>query len=125
MKSAIHKFEKVLIRLHTEHLLQIQLLKHITEWVTIGDIELTKKSLPPFYQQKTLGWHHFMEGRVHLAFQEYMDKYYESTGNKKTGEIWTAVVIQSLWTHIFTPMWDHRNRAVHAIEMKEKNLGKC
>jgi len=120
VKKSLAKFEKILCRLHTEKTLQLQLLKHVSEWITIGEIQLSASSLIPFQKQYHLGWTHFMEGRIHESFQTYMDSYYKKIGNKKTGEIWVSVVIQSIWTHIFNPMWEHRNKAVHAKEIKGK-----
>jgi len=61
-----------------------------------------------------------MEGRLHKAFQTYMDEHYKRIGNKKNGKVWVSVVIQTIWTKLFSQMWDNRNNAVHCITQKAK-----
>ena len=120
LKGALKKFESILNRLETENKLQIQIIICLTNWITQGNTFPPRNILEPIQAQLDLGWKHFMEGRIVISFRTYMDQHYKNTGSKKNGTNWVAIVIHSLWTHIFTHMWDHRNKYVHAIELKNK-----
>ena len=120
LKVALGKFETVLDRLETEKTLKFQVMVCVTEWITQGKVFPPKNILQPIQDQLELGWKHFMEGRITTSFRNYMDHHYQNAGSKKNGTNWVAIVIHSLWTHIFTFMWEHRNKYVHAIELKNK-----
>ena len=120
MKQCMKDFEIVMERLCTERNLQTQIFQTITEWITKNQMDCFSELLPPLQSQKKLGWYHFMEGRIHSSFETHMDNYYRKIGSKKTGTMWTTVIIQSLWSKIFFPMWEHRNKAVHVVETKSK-----
>ena len=119
-KEVLEKFERVLVKLHTERILRIQLICYITEWITQGEVFIHKDTIPPIQDQHQVGWLHLMEGCFHTSFEIYMDDHYNCVRNKKTGRVWVSVTIQSLWSLIFLPLWEHRNKAVHVVETKPK-----
>jgi len=92
----------------------------MTTWLTGHTSIISSNSLYPIRNQNALGWDHFLEGRIHKSFEEYMQRHYSSIGSKKNGEMWVAVMIQTIWTKLFSPMWANRNKAVHIINDKEK-----
>ena len=120
LRIAIENVEKTLSKMNTELNLQMQVIRSITEWLTGNTPISTPNSLHPIRMQNTLGWEHFIEGRIHIAFEEYMQRHYQQIGSKKNGEMWVSVMIQTIWTKLFSPMWEHRNKAVHIINDKEK-----
>jgi len=120
LKDSIAEMEKILVKMNTEPALQFQLLKALTEWLTIGSPTISRNTLIPIRKQILLGWDHLMEGRVHQEFERYIQQHYEHAKSRKNGEMWTAVLIQTIWTKIFDPMWEHRNKAVHILNDKDK-----
>jgi len=119
VKKALQDLEEKLRALDTGSRMQSELITCISKWITMGKVTYSGTTLP-IVQQTRIGWDHFLEGRIHTSFQKYMDEHYKSMGSKKTGELWTAVVIQTMWTKCFEPMWKHRNEAVHCLATKEK-----
>jgi len=120
LKKGIEDMCKVLSKLNTETELHLQLIHETTIWLTQGNSHTTTDMVLPIKKQKSLGWNHFMEGRIHCEFEKYMDEHYTSVNSKKNGEMWVSVVIQTIWTKIFLPLWKHRNAAVHIINDKTK-----
>ena len=118
-KRALQDLEMKLNALDTEPTLQSELIICVSKWITTKKV-VHNDTITPIRMQTRLGWNHFMEGRVHLSFQTYMDNYYANIGSKKNGELWVAAIIQTIWTKIFEPMWKHRNDAAHCISTKEK-----
>ena len=121
LKSSLQSLEKILVRLQTEKNLQTKIISRISSWITQSPIIPGPTDPYPILDQIRLGWSHFMEGRVHVSFEKYMEEHYRKIGSKKRGHLWVSVVIQTLWTKIFSPMWDHRNTAVHKSAKKDKN----
>ena len=119
VKKALQDLEEKLRALDTGSRMQSELITCISKWITMGNVTYSGTTLP-IVQQTRIGWDHFLEGRIHTSFQEYMDEHYKRIGSIKTGELWTAVVIQTMWIKCFEPMWKHRNEAVHCLATKEK-----
>jgi len=106
--------------LDTESRLQMELITCISTWIAEGAIHDKHSYCQPIRQQIRIGWWHLMEGRVHKSFQAHMDQHYKLSDNKKNGLLWTSILIQTIWTKIFTPMWNNRNDAVHRITKGNK-----
>jgi len=49
-----------------------------------------------------------------------MNQHYLSIKSRKTGTLWTAVLIQKLWVELFGNQWTHRNSMVHSLDRKKK-----
>ena len=119
LKEAVENVEKVLIKMNTEPVLQMQIIKSLTEWLTTSRPSISKNTLLPIKKQIELGWEHLMEGKIHRDFEEYMQTHYTKVNSKKNGEMWISVLIQTIWTKIFSSMWEHWNKAVHIINEKD------
>ena len=120
LKKALLDLESKLILLDTEPRLLSELITSISTWLTVGKVRKSKSTCRPIECQNQLGWHHFIEGRLHKSFQDYMDQYYTNIGSNKNGELWATIMIQTMWTKIFEPMWKSRNAAAHCRTTKDK-----
>jgi len=65
-----------------------------------------------------------MEGRLHTAWSAYMQKHYESTRSRRTGEQWTSQCIQSIWKLFHIDQWHIRNKFVHNMTEATKSTRK-
>jgi len=118
-KNALRDIEDKLLALYTGSNLISEIITCVLTWITRGKVTYSGTT-NPIMQQTRIGWNHFLEGRIHLSFQQHMDEHYSKIGSNKTGEMWTAVVIQTLWLKLFEPMWKQRNDTVHCINVKTK-----
>ena len=113
---AIHKW---LEKVHTPPTMTLTIITILSQWTTTGNVHLVDEQ-PVFLAQQDLGWHHFIEGRLHHLFETTMDNHYSSIGSRKTGRMWTSVFIQKIWTELHHPQWLQRNKYVHALDETAK-----
>ena len=109
-------FEKWMEKMETPTQLKIHILTRITSWRmnvpwTLG----SDFAMPsPVSSQLQLGpWTHFMEGRLHIGWCDYMQRHYHSIKSKRMGEQWTAQCIQRIWKLFHIDQWHIRNKFVH------------
>ena len=97
----------------------LEILGLITEWRQYGKV-VTPHALFsfPIRAQLQLGWFHFMEGRLTVAFASFMQEYYDKRKIKKTGIKWTSGFITKMWTHLYWPQWTNRNEFVHKLNVE-------
>jgi len=101
--------------------LEIQLIAYISNFLHLPTATIILPH-PTIEKQLQLGdWEHFMQGRIHSSFSIYMDTVYDALGEtKKSGHMWSAGIIQRLWTLIHRPIWELRNAYVHQKLNEEK-----
>ena len=113
---AIHNW---LEKVHTPPDISLTIVSILSQWTTINTVRLINPH-PAFLAQQELGWKHFIEGRIHQLFETTMNAHYASIGSKKTGRMWTSVLIQKIWTELHHPQWLQRNKFVHALDETAK-----
>jgi len=119
-QEKLNEFNTVLTSLQTPSTLQSQIIVMISMWRSDIDQPSAKHLEPPLQSQLLLGaFDHFMEGRIHIEFSTYMDKHYSSIGSLKNGHQWSKIVIQRIWSLLYLPMWQLRNKFVHKIDIKK------
>ena len=112
----LEKFEKWLGTMQTPHILQTHILMRITAWrMNIPWTNVLGKPIPsPVQSQLNIGtWTHFMEGRIHIDWEKYMQNHYETIHSKRTGNQWAAQCIQRVWSLFHIAQWHKRNKFVH------------
>jgi len=116
-KDSLTQFATLLEKLQTPNQIRIRIITNIVAWRTgischtYGDPHLPE----PFMSQSLIGsWNHFMEGKLHKKWGEYMQTYYISIQSRRTGEQWTSQVIQQIWRKFYLTQWFHRNKFVHS-----------
>ena len=96
--------------------LALELLQLITEWYQYGKLlPTTYRFMGPIQKQISLGWDHFMEGRIITAFTTYMQDHYDRLKIKRTGRHWTSLLIVKIWNMLYWPQWMNRNEFVHNL----------
>jgi len=117
-RTSLEKLELWLVHQHTPQELLTDILHIITEW-KMGITTLpSPHHTHPMCEQLKLGARHLTEGRLHIAFEKYMDQHYLST--KKSGKIWSATFIQKIWILIHRPQWENRNSFVHKLNEESR-----
>ena len=117
-RTLVMKLNEWLEKMNTPQDLRTQLIELISTYVSNTPISINRQYLTPITKQLELGWNHFMQGRIHISFQIYMDNHYARIDSKKSGMLWTTLLVHKLWTSIFTEQWNQRNEFVHAINRK-------
>jgi len=114
LQTQLSKLRDWMVKMKTPQQLETQLIAYISKYLHMPTVTIILPHLA-IQQQLQLGeWEHFMQGRLHSTFSEYMDKIYEQMGEKrKSGHMWSAGLIQRLWTLIHRPIWELRNKYVH------------
>lgn len=70
----------------------------------------------PIKSQLQLGWHHFMQGRIHSSFETHMTNHYSSIQSRRSASTWVAILIHKIWTIYHFPQWINRNKYVHNLD---------
>ena len=123
----LETFEKWMDKMETPTKLKIHILTRITSWRMNLPWNLgVEFSIPsPILSQLSLGpWTHFMEGRLHIEWRNYMQQHYESTKSRRTGEQWTSQCIQRIWKLFHIDQWHIRNKFVHNMTEATKSTRK-
>jgi len=119
-RTSLEKLELWLVNQHTPQELLTDILHTITEWKMGIATPPSPHHTHPIYEQLKLGARHLIEGRLHIAFETYMDQHYLSIGSKKSGKIWSATFIQKIWILIHRPQWENRNSFVHKLNEESR-----
>ena len=120
MGKSIQKLSNWLQSVNTEQNLHDELILFISLWTSDSTLPLTSTILP-IKLQLELGWYHLMEGRIHIAFAEYMDHHYKIINSRMKGLTWSSIFIQKLWSYIFNDQWECRNKIVHGIDKSRQS----
>jgi len=120
MQKSLEKINLWLTTMNTDEELHQQLLMSITSWITQEESTIPNP-LPPIAAQMQIGWSHFMTGRIHISFQNYMSTHYKNIHSRRTGLKWATQLVVQLWNEIFEPQWSQRNARVHSINTKHKS----
>jgi len=100
----------------TPNEMALELLQLITEWQQYGHLlPTTYRFTNPIQQQIRIGWNHFMEGRINIAFTSYMQDHYDRLKIKRTGRKWTSLLIVKIWNMLYWPQWMNLNEFVHNL----------
>jgi len=119
-QEKLDELNTVLTKLQTPSVLQSQLIVMISMWRSDIHHPCAYPLEQPLQSQLRLGtFDHFMEGRIHKDFSSYMDKHYSSIGSLKNGHQWSKIVIQRIWSLLYLPMWQMRNKFVHKLDIKK------
>ena len=73
-------------------------------------------------QQQTIGGKLTLEGCIHSSWQDIIQLHLTGLSSKVNGERFVTSLIRHLW-QIAWDMWDHRNRALHELEVNEELRG--
>ena len=87
-----------------------------TSWLDDPTMSQYRTDNPPISSQLTIGWSHFMFGRISCDITEYQHQYYLSIGSRREAQSWTHQLILKLWTTVIRPIWQYRNNFVHDLE---------
>jgi len=111
--EGIGKLRDWLNKMSTPQQLENQIISKINAELDLPHVRYIS-SHPLITSQTIIGeWSHFMEGRIHRDFRKYFDNHYSQIRDKKTGEMWVSGMIQKMWTTIYRPIWEIRNKCVH------------
>jgi len=114
LQSKIQTIENWMIWMKTPKELMRQILALISQYLNLPHFNLISHH-DVIQHQLSLGpWEHFMQGRYHRKFAEYMTAHYATIkDDKKTGQAWSAGLSQRVWTLLHRSIWELRNRYVH------------
>jgi len=75
---------------------------------------LTKREYyDTFKLQEHIGWTQFSQGLISTQWAALQQKFYHRTGNRRSGKVWAAQLINQLWDLNFH-IWNFRNTQLHA-----------
>lgn len=115
-QASIQRLEAWLVSVSTDTTLTDQIIEIITLWRGNAQIHTNPNYLPPINCQIQLGWKHFMHGRLHSSFREFMYRHYSSINSKRQSTTWAAILVQKIWTILHKPQWESRNKFVHNLD---------
>ena len=114
LQVQLSKLRDWMVKMRTPEDLEIQIMFNIEKYLNLPSTNII---IPhhTIQEQRLLGtWDHFMQGRIHSSFSQHMSNIYESIGDtRKSGQMWTAGLIQRIWTLLYKPIWELRNKYVH------------
>ena len=114
LQSKLKTIENWMIWMKTPKELMQQILALISQYLNLPHPKLISFHEVIRHQLSLGPWEHFMQGRFHKKFAEYMTTHYETIKDKKkTGKAWSAGLSQRIWTLLHRSIWDLRNRYVH------------
>ena len=87
-----------------------------TLWIDDPSLQHYHPLVEPISSQLTIGWSHFMFGRISIGITNYQHQYYTSIGSRREAQSWTHKLITKLWTTIICLIWQYRNKFVHGLE---------
>ena len=98
-------------------------LDFIQNFRTCTDAWLTKTEPPnrqhlpyAFQAQFDFGWRHLMFGCIHQSMCEHVQEIYIMNGIRRESQRFCMLLVHRLWTKILRPMWNARNKKVHALD---------
>jgi len=104
LQKQLAKLRDWMVKMKTPEYLKIQIMSNISKYLNFPSVNII---IPhhTIQQQFLLGtWDHFMQGCIHTSFSQHMSNIYENIGDtKKSGRIWTAGLIQRIWTLLYRP----------------------
>jgi len=115
-RSSSTKFQSWLESSDTDPILILPIIEMISLYIHKLPIQPHPSHPTPIKLQIHLGWHHFMQGRIHSSFQPHMAKYYDSIKSRRKASTWVAILIQKIWTTYHFPQWSNRNKYVHNLD---------
>ena len=115
-QASLQRLEAWLVSVFTDATLTDQILEIITLWRGNAQINTNPNYLSPINNQIQLGWKHFMHGRLHSSFREFMHSHYSSINSKRQSSTWAAILVQKIWTILHKPQWESRNKFVHNLD---------
>lgn len=66
-------------------------------------------------EQDTIGWYHFIKGKVAKAWEQTQHSYYMTKGLSKSGRSWAAGLVTQLYTLVHN-QWLYRNGVLHETD---------
>jgi len=115
-RSSSTKFQTWLESTDTDPSLILPIIEITSSYIHNLPIQQQPGYPTPINSQIHLGWHHFMQGRIHTSFQHHMASYYTSIKSRRTASTWVAILIQKIWTIYHFPQWTNRNKYVHNLD---------
>jgi hypothetical protein len=107
----------------TAPLIQGALLTALKCWIaaTVIPTDFTAEIQSALDQQHTLGWDHFVRGRIAIQWQTVQSVYFEELKVRQTGQKWASLLIMAVWEFTWT-LWDHRNDVLHNSDVHDQLL---
>lgn len=87
---------------------------HICKLWILYPQSVIRSSLAPLQEQLSLGWIHFLLGRMCSSVTSCQRTHYSSLGILRNAQSWTSQLIMKMWITIARPLWSMRNKHVHS-----------
>lgn len=94
-------------------------IKRITSlWLDHPDLLGVTSPIQCLQNQLELGWNHFVFGRTHNSIPVELQDRFRLRKNPRNAQTTVSQLICRFWTSLIRPLWNRRNRIVHALDVE-------
>ena len=86
-------------------------------WINDQTLPGVTSTVPAIQHQLHIGWKHLFFGRTHHDITYNLHHHYTRLGFKRHAQSTMSMFIYKMWTMIIRPLWNSRNRKVHAMDL--------
>lgn len=97
-------------------LLQDEIQRMTLCWLRDQILRGVTSELSCLQLQIELGWNHFIMGRTHQNISTYLQDHLHQRKSMRDHQSLLSLMIYKIWTQFIQPLWNSRNKKVHAMD---------